>query len=141
MEAAPCTARLAPDPSGPPIYNRSFAEGRPLRANKKAFQIEITHETNVNVHCSTGFFLAVAKPAFTGLSSGYTVVVGGIPVSLEELRSGKDQDGSGVNLVLKFSPASATVHIHNTQRMIQIQGGAAIWFLENYLKEKIVDQS
>ena len=31
MEAAPCTARLAPDPSGPPIYYRSFAEGRPLR--------------------------------------------------------------------------------------------------------------
>ena len=97
-------------------------------ANKEDFQIEITHETNVNVHCSTGFFLAVARPAFTGLSSGYTGVVGGIPVSLEELRSGKDQDGSGVNLVLKFkvslqqnrSPASATVHIHNTQRMIQI---------------------
>ena len=31
MEAAPCTARLAPDPSGPLIYYRSFAEGRPLR--------------------------------------------------------------------------------------------------------------
>ena len=44
MEAAPCTARLAPDPSGPPIYNRSFAEGRPLRVVDD--DVEMKDQTN-----------------------------------------------------------------------------------------------
>ena len=44
-------------------------------ASKPDFEIEITHGTNVNVHCSTGFYLSVAKPAFSNLSKGYKGVI------------------------------------------------------------------
>ena len=33
------------------------------------------------------------------------------------------------------------MHIHNTQRLIQVQGGAAIWFVENVLKERFTNES
>ena len=119
-------------------------------ATKHDFEIEITHETNVNVQCSTGFFLAVAKPAFSNLSKGYKAVVSGVGLTCEDTRCQGDRLGRDVNWVFWFKVAlngpnsslsSATVHIHNTQRLIQVQGGAAIWFVENALKERFINES
>ena len=119
-------------------------------ASKTDFEIEITHETNVNVHCSSGFYLSVAKPAFSSISNEFKAVVSGISLKCEETRSEKDKHGNGVNWVFWFkialngpdgSLSSATVHIHNTQRLIQVQGGAAIWFVENVLRERFTNES
>ena len=104
----------------------------------------------MNVHCSSGFYLSVAKPAFSSISNEFKAVVSGISLKCEETRSEKDKHGNGVNWVFWFkialngpdgSLSSATVHIHNTQRLIQVQGGAAIWFVENVLRERFTNES
>ena len=104
-------------------------------ASKDDFEIEITHETNVNVHCSAGFFLSVAKPAFSGISSDFKAFISGIALRCEETRSENDQLGRGVNCVYWFKVAlngpsnslvNATVHIHNTQRNIQRQANVSL---------------
>ena len=142
---------LSQDKVAPYILNKTKQLNNLARdASKIDFEIEITHETNVNVHCSAGFYLSVARPAFSNISKDFKAVVSGIPIRCEETRSEKDKQGSGVNWVFWFKVAlngsdtslsSATVHIHNTQRLIQVQGGAAIWFVENVLRERFMNES
>ena len=89
--------------------------------------------------------MSVAKPAFSGISSDFKAFISGIALRCEETRSENDKLGRGFNWVYWFkvalngpntSFANAIVHIHNTQRLIQVQGAAAIWFVENVLKER-----
>ena len=69
-----------------------------------------------------------------------------------------DKTNSVSGILLKFSlsgpgvhpqPAALSVHLHNTQQKVQLQGGAkmldkttsAIWFLQHILKERFIDNA
>ena len=87
----------------PYILNKTKQLNNLARDSSKAdFEIEITHETNVNVHCSSGFYLSVARPAFSSISNEFRTIVAGISIKCTETRSEKDRHGSGVNSVFWF---------------------------------------
>ena len=105
---------------------------------------------NVNLHCNSGFFLAVVKPAFLNLNAGSPFVVQGITVSMPgKPTTTKDTTGFNEKILFKFSISTATVpvcilgnaavHLHLTTRLIQVQGGQrmpdtspiATWFSDN----------
>ena len=117
------------------------------------FEIEINDNgNNVNVQCSSGFYEAVAKPAFSSLSHGFKLEIFSILVECVEIRKSCDLAGSQPGILLKFklhgsntaASISVSVHLHHTQQKVQLQGGArmpggetsAIWFTQNILKQR-----
>ena len=123
------------------------------------FQVEINDSgRNVNIQCSTGFYEAVAKPAFSGLSQGFTHKTSNIFIECIETRNMLDNSNFISGILLRFSisgpgivplPASVSVHLHNTQQKVQLQGGAkmsdsttsATWFLQHILKDRFIDNA
>ena len=123
--------------------------------------IEITvndNNRNVNIVCSTGFYEAVAKPALSSMSTSYSHSVLGVSILCTVFRKTQDQNMSQPGLFMRFelsgpdvepNPAPLSVHLHNTQRKVQLQGGglmpdksrAPVWFLENILKNIFTDQA
>ena len=94
--AANSSLRIAPY-----ILNRDKQMAR-LGKNSKIedFTIEVTDPTNVNIQCSTGFFIAVAKPSLTGLL-GYSATISWFPIRCYEDSTSKlDQLNRNVNHVL-----------------------------------------
>ena len=73
----------------------------------------------------------------------------------EEARVARDKNSSCSGFFLKFllsgpavdGPAPLTVHLHNTQAKVQIQGGAvmpkqtiaAVWFVQSTLKDRFIE--
>ena len=126
-----------------------------LAKNAKLVDFEILmndNGRNLNIQCSTGFYEAVAKPSFSGLSTGYHNQVDSIFVECTEIRSLLDMASSLPGSLLKFklygpgvspSPASLSVHLHHTQQKVQVQGGArlpdnmtaAAWFVHKVIKD------
>ena len=116
---------------------------------------EITNndnDRNVCIQCSVGFYEAVSKPAISSLSTGFSQQVQGVSVKCTVFRKTLDQNESMSGLLLRFelsgqgispNPAPLSIHLHNTQRKIQLQGGATmpdgskipIWFVEHLLKD------
>ena len=123
------------------------------------FWIEIKDSgRNINVQCSTGFYEAVAKPAFSSLSKGFKHQSSSFSLECSESRNLLDQASSLPGLLLRFKlygvydnpePLSLSVHLHHTQQKIQIQGGASMpdkttlagWFLHNVLKQRFADEA
>ena len=123
--------------------------------------IEITvndNDRNVNIVCSTGFYEAVAKPALSSMSTSYSHSVLGVSILCTVFRKTQDQNMSQPGLFMRFelsgpdvepNPVPLSVHLHNTQRKVQLQGGglmpdksrAPVWFLENILKNIFTDQA
>ena len=123
--------------------------------------IEITtndSDRNVNIQCSTGFYEAVAKPALSSMSTSFSHSVSGVNILCTVFRKTQDQNLSFPGLFLRFelsgvgvqpNPAPLSVHLHNTQRKVQLQGGglmpdkskAPVWFLENVLRNIFTDQA
>ena len=118
------------------------------------FDISVNdNDKNVNIQCSTGFYEAVAKPAFASLSKGFKVELSSVLVECDEIRATHDLSDSLSGVFLKFKltgcgirsvPASVSVHLHNTQQKVQLQGGtkmpdnntAAVWFTQRVLKQR-----
>ena len=113
---------------------------------------------NVNVQCSSGFYEAVAKPAFSSLSSGFQLEILSVLVECVEIRKSCDLAGSQPGILLKFklhgfntipTAVSVTVHLHHTQQKVQLQGGAAlpdggtaaVWFTQNILKQRFTNEA
>ena len=160
---------------GVPI-SMGVATGAPLQANYQLNQqkqikklvrdtripdFEMTcndNDRNVNIQCSTGFYEAVAKPAISSLSTGFKHTVHGVTITCSLIRSTKDLNNSIPGLLLRFelfgdqlvhNPVPLSVHLHSSQRKIQLQGGvcmsdqttAPVWFVENLLKDMLVEQA
>ena len=119
-------------------------------ANLDDFEIVVSPtEHNVNIFCSTGFYSLVAIPAFSSISTHFSATVAGMSVSCYEITSKNDGAEAVVNTVYFFrlgtksksSVAKVTIHLHHTQRKVQVQGGAlvdnriraGVWFVQNFL--------
>ena len=64
------------------------------------FDIEVSPaEHNVNVQCSTGFYSLVVVPAFSTISTGYSVSVAGLNVSCFESTGKVDRSSASINTV------------------------------------------
>lgn len=119
-------------------------------ADKPDIEIEVNNSAkNVNLHCNSGFYSEVALQTFAGFGVNFTKMVGTIQVKCIEHAPSLDQSQLVANLVCKFiinqhttQLGGVTIHLHNTTRNVQIQGGAtmpdgnsaAIWFTVNCIK-------
>lgn len=116
------------------------------------------NDRNVCIQCSVGFYEAVVKPAVSSLNTGLSQQVLGVNVQCTVFRQTLDQNHSMSGSFLRFelsgegvnpSPAPLSVHLHNTQRKLQLQGGATmpdmsrvpVWFVEYYLKGMFSSQA
>ena len=102
--------------------------------------------------CNQSFYEAVVRPAISDMSAGFTQQIHGRSVKCTSVRKTQDKSSNIPGLFLRFevsgqdmcpNPAPLSVHLHNTQRKIQLQGGATmpnktklpVWFVENVLSE------
>ena len=153
--AAPVSHRYAPY-----TLNQQKQVSKLIRdASIPDFSIEELDSGRIlNVKCNTGFYEAVAKPAFSSLSQGFRHQASDVSIICTVKRNTLDSGSSLSGLLLRFelsgpgvqpNPAPLSVHLHNTQRKIQVQGGAcmpdkttaALWFIQNILKERFVSQA
>ena len=111
------------------------------------FTIEVTHPTNVNIQCSSGFYQLVAKRVLSSLLEP-NISVNNVPITCSDPVTSKiDQLRRNVNVVLHFKVGedgqqeSATVHLHHTQQKVQIQGVASPWFAETVLKPRFISEA
>ena len=106
----------------------------------------------MNFKSSSGFYDQVTKPAFCGLTQGYSNNIQGIFIVCHNITINHDETGYEYNRTLFFNlsssfnkTASVTVHLHHSTRNAQIQGGstmpdkskAAVWFLKNVVHGRI----
>ena len=151
---------LAPtsDPPDPTMYQRQapFTLNQNVQVDKLVADAAISDcefvannsDQNVSIQCSSGFYKAVAKPAFSSLSPGFSHRSGDALVTCSNIEHSCDYRGVEYNRIFWFSIrdqagtcASVTVHLHHTTRLVQVQGGAiisdglvaAVWFVKNLL--------
>ena len=123
------------------------------------FDIEVKDSgRNFNIQCSTGFYEAVAKPAFSSITKGFKLQFHSVHLECSETRQMIDQRCNIPGFFLKFllhcndihpNPATVSVHLHHTQQKVQVQGGAvmpdsvpaAAWFVQNILKQRFLDEA
>ena len=85
-------------------------------------------ESNVNIKCSTGFYKAVAHPAFSTLSPGFSHKFGEATreatVTVSNIEPSLDYRGVEYNRIFWFTikdsagiGASVTIHLHHTTRL------------------------
>ena len=115
-------------------------------------------DRNVSIQCSVGYYGAVVIPAISSISSGFSQIVQGISIKCTSVRKAQDKNSSTPGLFLRFeisgpdihpSPAPLSVHLHNTQRKVQLQGGAVmpdasrvpVWFAKNMLQDLFNSQA
>ena len=111
---------------------------------------------NVNLQCNSGFFLAVVKPAFSFFTAGFSKDVQGITISMPNPPTfTKDSTDLNETILYQFeispeptlSKKRASVHLHLTSRLIQVQGGArlpdsstiAVWLSSHVLLPLLKD--
>ena len=119
------------------------------------------YDENVNIKCSSGFFLEVARPAILSLSKQTCdtskLIIKNVKISCTNSRISLDNHNLQVNSTLFFNLhdcitevllGKVTVHIHVTTKVVQIQGSkhisgskAAVWFLDNLVRETFVRES
>ena len=122
-------------------------------ASRENMQITINNnDTDVNLQCSTGFFIVVAQPCLSSISKGSTKQYSNIQVFCSDFFKQVDQGGFLDFLRISFELfepdhsllGKVCVHMRNTTRLVQIQGSAkmpdkttaAVWFAENVLVDK-----
>ena len=107
-------------------------------------------ERNINIECSSGFYAQVAKPTLCSLSQDHIPPILGISVFCEDVARNLDNLGHEYSRTMFFklqvddTIRKATVHVHHSSRLVQIQGGAlmpdkstaASWFVRNILHGK-----
>ena len=102
---------------------------------------------NVNLQCNSGFFLSVVRPAFSFFRAGFSNHVLGIKISMPNPpTTTKDSTDLNETVLYQFDIAAASqaskrasIHLHLTSRLIQIQGGSrltdlstiAVWLTSN----------
>ena len=115
-------------------------------ATRCDFEIDVTSPHNTNIQCSAGFYEAIPKAALTTIKEGYQATISGVLVSCTESRAKRDQLGRNDNHVLRFQVANdgvgtAVLHLHHTQQLVQVQGSASRWFVDNFLKQTFLTEA
>ena len=128
-----------------------------LRKNAEAINYDTVinnFNENINLQCSSGFYLEVGSPALLSLAkqtcATSQLVVTGVRIHCSNTRISLDDHNLHVNSTYFFdllddssgsALAKVTVHCHVTTRVIQLQGSkvvasskAPVWFFENVLK-------
>ena len=106
---------------------------------------------NININCSSGFYLQVARPTLNLLTNDQIESILGTNVIYENATQNMDNTGNEFNITLFFKlveasgkSAKVTIHTHHSTRMVQVQGGkvladkstAALWFVQNVIYNK-----
>ena len=119
-------------------------------ATKDDIEIIVNNnDTNVNIQCSAGFYIMVARPCLLGYNEGSVSQYSTTQVTCSEVFFNYDQAGvsdfTRLSFILRGSDMSiigtVKIHLRHTTRLIQVQGGAkmsdkstsAVWFTENFL--------
>ena len=118
------------------------------------FTVEVNDSCgNVNMKCSPAFYAAVAKPALEALPPNWSSdPVGGCtcslltsPTILQDITALNQHTQLKIHVNTNTSPPSAlghvTIHLHNTQHMVQVQGkkrapdqkSLAVWSVQNLI--------
>ena len=116
------------------------------------------HEQNVNIKCSSGFFLEVASPGLLDLAkqASHTKPLTFNTVAIICTNSRNSLDNINLHLNIMYSYdifytdkmdtpiATVTIHSHTTTKLIQLQGfklvlnvKAPVWFYNNVLKDTL----
>ena len=105
-------------------------------------------DTNVNVQCSSGFYIVVLKPVMSSINVGLVCQYPPIQVTCTEVVNITDQAGvpdfTRVSFNLKGPLGSVCIHFRHTTRLVQVQGSAkmhdkttaAVWFTEHFLSNR-----
>ena len=141
-----------------------------LTRNLKKDALINTYETvcnnfdeNVNIKCSSGFFLEVISPGFLSLARQSSnafepLVIDDVAVVCTNERASIDNGDLLLNTIFSFNLcdskdvavilASVTVHCHITTKLVQLQGSklvkgmkAPVWFHDNVLKDTLERES
>ena len=125
--------------------------------NLKKDALKTTYETvvnnfneNINITCSSGFFLKVILPCFLELAlqaciPDQPLVIDGINIQCTNQRASLDNSNLNVNHIYFFNLsdtgvnlATVTIHCHVTTKLVQLQGSkivkgvkAPVWFHHN----------
>ena len=140
-----------------------------LKNLKKDAQISTFHaiannfNENVNIKCSSGFFLQVASPGFHDLASQSSdnsdqLAINDMLIHCSESRVSLDKLDLLLNRLYTFNiattnnplvtVASVTVHVYVTSKLVQLQGSklvhgvkAPLWFYDNVIKATLERES
>ena len=146
--------RNSPSPQitmAPYYLNRDRQSAR-VAADASRDDMDITvnnNDSNVNIYCSTGFFIAVVQPSLSSIGEGSVSQFSSVQVLCTEFLHQKDQAGFSDFTRLGFTLkgqngiviGKVRVHARHTTRLVQVQGSArmsdkstvAVWFAENFL--------
>ena len=145
-------------------YKTSFSLDRKKQLKKlrndtsnKDFEIEVSPSNeNVNIHCNTGFYAKVAKPALEQLALGHSDSYDNVSIRCHDVTERNDATGALTTTVIMYrlcqhnlSIGQVTAHLHHTTRNIQVQGSALlpdgtkapIWFVQKVLKNRFNELS
>ena len=117
------------------------------------------HEENVNIKCSSGFYLEVASPGLLSLANqtaGSSIVIQNLKIKCCNSKNSLDTANLLINSTYFFDLADnsghllgrVTVHCHVTTKVVQLQGSklvngmkAPVWFLNNVLMNTFLRES
>ena len=121
------------------------------------YEINVNNDDqNATVKCSSGFYIQVARASLGSLQHPSVLACGGIAVTVDKIRVTNDQVGTEATKLINFSFMSdqtkiggVTVHLHHSNRTIQIQGSAkmpdssraALWFLNHFILVRFKEQA
>ena len=112
-----------------------------------------SNNENCNIECSSGFYVQIARPCISALDENTLLNSANITITVTEVVINKDKNHYEANRKILFKFANknediggVTVHIHDSARLVQIQGGsimpdrnkAAIWFAKIVLEKFLV---
>ena len=120
-------------------------------------------DQNVNIKCSSGFFLTVATPVCLDLAkqcsdSSNPLIINNFAILCTNNRTSLDDANLRLNVMYTFDitpsdstnnpTASVTIHCHTTTQLVQLQGSklvesvkAPVWFYDNVLKDTLLNES
>ena len=158
-EQQPPTQQGVPQPAqtfheAPYFLNRKKQSDKVCKDASKD-NMEVTannNNTNVNIQCSSGFYLVVARPCVASFTQGSTSQLSAIQIICREEFNQVDKSGAPdftrLSFELKDNGQSVlgkvVLHLHHTTRLVQVQGSAkmpdkttaAVWFAEQFLTKK-----
>ena len=125
-------------------------------ASKDNMEVTVNNsDTNVNIQCSSGFYVVVARPCVSSFTRGSTCQSSDIQISCSEEFHQVDKSGAPDFTRLSFELkghdmsllGKVTVHLRHSTRLVQVQGSAkmpdkttaAVWFAEQFLTKKFQD--
>ena len=118
------------------------------------------HDENVNVKCSSGFYLEVAHPALlhlAKLSLDQVIIINNVKILCTNTRVSLDDNNLLVNSTYFFNLlenitdyllGTVTIHCHVTTKLVQLQGSrlisgykAPVWFFDNVLSNTFMQEA